>query len=169
MKIFLIALFFTFFAFGQISSTTLPSIQFKPVTTMTNTNPFCSKLNIPKGCTCIDGNSNPNVTCQCLDIFRAESKLNKILISYDQNNQCVINYFPGCQPKILNNIDSDLCLKFKRAKNILSDGLKTKITCDQIVDICPENFKLRCHETPDFLEVTCLNEVVYKFTFSVVN
>ncbi|MFZ4714483.1 MAG: hypothetical protein ACOYL6_12245 [Bacteriovoracaceae bacterium] len=130
----------------------------------------CPKLNLPPGCTCVDGLIKPVVTCTCADMLKGQKTIYKAWVTYDQHNQCVINYFPGCTPKLLNSSDVDLCKKYNRQKNKFAADLKPALSCNQLQSFCPINAVQKCHESPDSLELICQgSKEVLNMTFKIQN
>ena len=135
-----------------------------------SSNPICTKLKVPVGCLCQDGLIKPLINCQCSEILKNSKQIYKAWIQYDNNDQCVVNYFPGCNPKPLNPSEENFCKKFNRAKSQFKEiSLKPLIYCTQLPNMCPDDFRFRCLESPDSLDVTCMGKETFSFSVKSVN
>jgi hypothetical protein len=135
-----------------------------------SSNPICTRLTLPPGCLCQDGLIKPLINCQCAEILKKSKQIFKAWIQYDNNDQCVVNYFPGCTPKPLNSTEENYCKKFNRAKNQFKDNsTKPLLYCAQLPNMCPNEFRFRCVESADSLDVTCMGKETFSFSVKSQN
>jgi hypothetical protein len=152
-------------------STDLQPIQAVPESTGTlSSSPICNKLKLPSGCLCQEGLIKPLINCQCAEILKNSKQIFKAWIQYDNNDQCVVNYFPGCTPKPMNTTDENYCKKFNRAKNQFKDNSsKPLLYCAQLPNMCPDEFRFRCIESADSIDVTCMGKETFSFSVKSQN
>lgn len=118
-----------------------------------NPNLNCSKHYLPAGCLCDTSSGQIKINCTCTEVYKKLVYLSNTFIKYNQKRECLIDYFPGCQPITLPEGVSQPCEKLKRVVPKLA-GLVRE---GDFANFCAKDYKQKINLTAGTnpLNLTC--------------
>lgn len=114
----------------------------------------CTKFRLPAGCTCDDSSGGAaKINCSCLEVYKKTVYFSNTFIKYNHKRECLIDFFPGCQPVVLPEGVSQPCEKLKRIVPKLTPVLRA----DDYARFCSDdlNQKVELMSEPGSIKLNC--------------
>lgn len=74
----------------------------------------CTKFTTIPGCLCDSSSGLVKINCQCQEVYKKMVYLSNTFVKYNKKRECLIDFFPGCQPITLAEGVNQPCEKLKR-------------------------------------------------------